>query len=304
MLVVRSAWPRLPARTLPGRQYVYEPGRGFKGKPVVPGYTYSFLDWVLQAGAGWSLSVDVKRVKPDSSNLLVGVAQVKRLCAARAGLTDLLDIIVGDCKYSHPEFLRAVQFLPCGKVTRLAKHRVLCGQPEPKPAGTWLLWLPPQTIPSTVTLGLETIGRAYDHRWPIERGNRFRKQTLNWPRPQFQTPAAGDRWTTLVTLAFWQLYLARSLVANCPLPWQPKQSQLSPARGQQGWPDIFLQIDQPTRLPQTREKSPGWPIKVSHDGANSVTLWSKNRPIRQISIEYWPETRLLRFKFNPWLRPG
>ena len=326
-----SAWPRLQARTLPERQYVYAPGRGFKGKPVVPGYPYSFLDWVPQAGESWSLSVDVARVKPESSDLLVGAAQVKRLCEARAGLIDLLDIVAGDCKYSRPEFLRAVQSLPCGKVARLAKHRVLYGQPEPKPAGTqgrprkhgarfafkepetwgkpveeleiehakwgqvklrrwtklhgrlaadvefdviqaqvhlereqppsplWLLWLPPKNIPLTVTLDLETIWAAYDHRWPIEPGNRFRKQTLNWTRPQFQTPEAGDRWTTLVTVAFWQLYLARPLVADCPLPWQPKQIHLTPARVQQGWFDIFLQIGQPTRPPQTRGKSPGWP---------------------------------------------
>lgn len=32
-----AAWARLQARTLPERQYVYAPGRGFKGKPVVPG---------------------------------------------------------------------------------------------------------------------------------------------------------------------------------------------------------------------------------------------------------------------------
>jgi hypothetical protein len=235
-----SAWPRLQARTLPERQYVYAPDRGFKGKPVAPGYSYSFLDWVPQAGESWSLSVDVERVRPNSSDLLVGAAQVKRLCVARAGLTDLLDIIAGDCKYSRPEFLREVQSLPCGKVVRLAKHRVLYGRPEPKPAGTrgrkrkhgarfafkepetwgkpvedvelehpkwgqvklrrwtnlhgrlaadvefdvvqaqvhlereqppsplWLLWLPPKTIPPTVTLDLETIWGAYDYRWPIE----------------------------------------------------------------------------------------------------------------------------------------
>jgi hypothetical protein len=110
-----------------------------------------------------------------------------------------------------------------------------------------------------VTLDLETIWAAYDHRWSIEPGNRFRKQTLNWTRPQFQTPEASDRWSTLVTVAFWQLYLARPLVADCPLPWQPKQIHLTPARVQQGWFDIFLQIGQPTRPPQTRGKSPGSP---------------------------------------------
>ena len=103
---------------------------------MVPGYGYSFLDWVPQAGESWSLSVDVERVRPEGSDLLVGAAQLKRLCAARAGLSERLDIVAADCKYSRPEFLRAVQSLPCGKVARLAKHRVLYGRPDPKPAGT------------------------------------------------------------------------------------------------------------------------------------------------------------------------
>lgn len=325
-----TAWPRPQARTLPDRLYVYAPGRGSKGKPVVPGYSYSLLDWVPEAGESWSLSVDSERVSPDSSELLVGAAQVKRLCEIRAGF-DSLDIVAGDCKYSQPDFLRQVQPLPCGKVTRLAKHRVLYGRPQPKPAGTrgrsrkhgarfafkepaswgepveelevedprwgqvklrrwsnlharsaadvefdivqvqvhlereqpppplWLLWLPPERIAPTVAVNVETIWRAYAHRWPIEPGNRFRKQTLNWTRPQFQTAQAGDRWTVIVSLAFWQLYLARPLVADCPLPWQPKQVNLTPARVQQGMGDIFGRIGSPAQPPQTRGKSPGWP---------------------------------------------
>ena len=130
-----TVWPQPQARTLPGRSYVYTPGRRFKGKPVVPGYIYSLLDWVPVAGKAWSLSVDMERVGPDRSDLLVGAVQVKRLCQVRAG-SDGLDIVAGDCKYSQPEFLRLVQPLPCGKVARLAKHRVLYGRPEPKPAGT------------------------------------------------------------------------------------------------------------------------------------------------------------------------
>lgn len=325
-----TAWPRPQADTLPDRSYVYAPGRGFKGKPVVPGYSYSLLDWVPEAGESWSLSVAMERVGSDGSDLRVGAAQVKRLCQVRQG-GDGLDIVAGDCKYSQPEFLRRVQPLPCGKVARLAKHRVLYGRPEPKPAGTrgrsrkhgarfafkepeswgepveeleledpkwgrvrlrrwsnlhartaadvefdvvqvqihlerdhpppllWLLWLPPDRIPPTLTLTVETIWHAYAHRWPIEPGNRFRKQTLNWTRPQFQTAQAGDRWTVIISLAFWQLYLARPLVADCPLPWQPKQVDLTPARVQQGMRDIFGQIGSPAQPSQTRGKSPGWP---------------------------------------------
>jgi hypothetical protein len=325
-----TAWPRPQADTLPDRSYVYAPGRSFKGKPVVPGYSYSLLDWVPEAGESWSLSVAVERIGSDSSDVRVGAAQVKRLCQVRQGGAGL-DIVAGDCKYSQPEFLRQVQPLPCGTVARLAKHRVLYGRPKPKPAGTpgrrrkhgarfafkepeswgepveeleledpkwgrvrlrrwsnlharkaaevefdvvqvqvhlerdhppplvWLLWLPPDRIPPTLTLTVETIWRAYAHRWPIEPGNRFRKQTLNWTRPQFQTAEAGDRWAVIVSLAFWQLYLARPLVADCPLPWQSKQVHLTPARVQQGMRDIFGQIGSPARPSQTHGKSPGWP---------------------------------------------
>jgi hypothetical protein len=110
-----------------------------------------------------------------------------------------------------------------------------------------------------MTVNVATIWRAYAHRWPMEPGNRFRKQTLNWTRPQFQTAQAGDRWTVIVSLAFWQLYLARPLVTDCPLPWQPKQTSLTPARVQQGTVDILGQIGSPAQPPQTRGKSPGWP---------------------------------------------
>jgi len=325
-----TAWPRTQARTLPGRQYVYCPGRSFKGKPVVPGYAYSLLDWVPVVGESWSLSVDVVRVTPDSSDISVGIEQVKRLGQVRAGLEGL-DIVAGDCKYSQVKFLRGVQQTNCGKVARLRRDRVLYRRPEPKPnkgpgrprkhgprfafkeADTWdeplercqfedpywgqvelrrwpnlhgkqaaevefdvvqaqvhlerkqpphplwLLWLPPEVILPPVEVNAETIWRSYTHRWPIEPGIRFRKQNLNWTLPQFQTPEAGDRWSILVCLAVWLLYLARPLVQDCALPWQPKQANLTPARVQQGMADIFEQIGRPTRPPQTRGNSPGWP---------------------------------------------
>jgi hypothetical protein len=126
------------------------------------------------------------------------------------------------------------------------------------PAPLWLFWLPPPLIPPPLVVTAETIWNGYDHRWPIEPGIRFRKQQLLWTTPQFQTAEAGDRCTVLVNLAVWQLYLARPIAQDCPLPWQPRQTQLTPARVRQGWPDIFAQIGTPARPPRTRGKSPGW----------------------------------------------
>lgn len=122
----------------------------------------------------------------------------------------------------------------------------------------WLGYLPP---PHQEPGGqsLVDLWHGYQHRWPVEPSNRFRKQYLYWTLPRFQTPECCDRWTVLVSLAQWQLFLARDLVKDEPLPWQPAQQKLTPERVLQGLGGLFRQIDTPTRPPQPRGKSPGWP---------------------------------------------
>jgi hypothetical protein len=106
---------------------------------------------------------------------------------------------------------------------------------------------------------VEAIWHWYDHRWPIEPAMRFRKEQLHWTRPRFQEEERCDRWTTLVTLAQWELYLARDLVADRPLPWQASQGKKTPGRVRAGVAAVFLGIGTPAVTPQTRGKSPGWP---------------------------------------------
>lgn len=128
-----------------------------------------------------------------------------------------------------------------------------------KPASPlWLAYQPPpgqQPGDQAVT----DLWYAYQHRWPVEPGTRFRKQYLAWTLPRFQEPDACDRWTLLVTLAQWQLFLARELVKDRPLPWQPVQEKPTPERVLQGLGGLFSQIDTPARPAQPRGKSPGWP---------------------------------------------
>ena len=106
---------------------------------------------------------------------------------------------------------------------------------------------------------LEDLWHWYEYRWPVEPSIRFRKQYLNWTLPRFQTPECCDRWTMLVSLAQWQLFLGRDLVQDNPLPWQPVQERLTPERVLQGFGGLFRQIGTPVLPPQTRGKSPGWP---------------------------------------------
>jgi hypothetical protein len=106
---------------------------------------------------------------------------------------------------------------------------------------------------------LVDLWRWYGYRQPVEASIRFRKQELHWTLPRFQTPERCDRWTMLVTIAQWVLYLAREEIGDYPLPWQPPQETLTPERVRQGLGATFGQIGTPAQPPKTRGKSPGWP---------------------------------------------
>ena len=130
---------------------------------------------------------------------------------------------------------------------------------ERPPAALWIAWLVPQSVPQGLEMNVETIWRAYDHRWPIEPGFHFRKETLGWTMPMFQSKEAGDRWTEITALAAWMVYLARPLVTDMPYPWQKPQRDLTPQRVQQSICPIFTQIASPARPPKPRGKANGWP---------------------------------------------
>lgn len=130
---------------------------------------------------------------------------------------------------------------------------------EKPPAALWLAWLAPLQVPAGMSITVETLWRAYSSRWPVEAGIHFRKETLGWTQPRFQTKEAGDRWTELTALACWMIFLARAIVTDTPFPWQKAQPQLTPQRVQQSLRPIFALVGSPTRSPKTRGKSPGWP---------------------------------------------
>jgi hypothetical protein len=90
--------------------------------------------------------------------------------------------------------------------------------------------------------------------------NRFAKQRLHWTKPQLSTPEQAQRWSDLMALLTWQLWLAPPLVTDCPLPWQkslPVES-LTPGRGAQSLAPILAVIGSPAPEPKPRGKSPGW----------------------------------------------
>lgn len=133
-------------------------------------------------------------------------------------------------------------------VIRIQTHLDRDQPPQP----IWLGWQGPD-YPA------DRLWRFYLQRPTLEHSIRWRNQLLFWTLPEFQHNGTGDNWSTLVTLAQWQLYLARDCVPDQPLPWQAPQQHLTPRRVQQGIWGLFFKIGTPVVPPKTRGKSPGWP---------------------------------------------
>ena len=141
-----------------------------------------------------------------------------------------------------------------GSVIRVAVEHL------PKPAGRalktlWLWWSGPGTP------DLEVCWRAYIHRFDIEHTLRFVKHTLGWTTPRVRLPEQADRWTWLVVAAYTQLRLARGLVADCRLPWEPPRDpgRLSPTRVRRGFRRLVQILGTPARAPKPTKAGPGRP---------------------------------------------
>ena len=87
------------------------------------------------------------------------------------------------------------------------------------------------------------------------------KNSLHWTVPALSTPDRCDRWSDLMPIVTWQLWLARHLVAQRPL-LQAKisspKAQLTPRRVAQSFGSILALLGTPARPPKLRGKSPGW----------------------------------------------
>ena len=62
-------------------------------------------------------------------------------------------------------------------------------------------------------------------------------------------------------LITWQLWLARDIVKDNPLPWQKTAPKLTPGRVAQSIGGILAVIHTPATSPKPRGKSPGWKPK-------------------------------------------
>jgi hypothetical protein len=140
-----------------------------------------------------------------------------------------------------------------GTVIRLEVDHLPRPTKESKPL--WFWWFAP-TPPD-----LAEVWQAYIARFSLEHTFRFFKQTLKWTTPKLRTPAAADRWTWLLILAYVHLRLARNAVTDVCLPWQPPlpAERLTPARVRRGFWQLLMRLGSPTSIPKPCGRSPGRP---------------------------------------------
>ena len=116
----------------------------------------------------------------------------------------------------------------------------------------WLVWLSEQ-VPD-----LTQLWQQYLRRFAIDHWYRFCKQRLHWTLPHLATPEQAQRWSDLMPLLSWQLWLARTAVSDSPLPWQKSATGLSPGRVANSFAQVLAMIHTPAVAPKPRGKSPGW----------------------------------------------
>jgi hypothetical protein len=200
-------------------------------------------------------------------------------------------------EYRDPQFgpvkvqvwqgLRFRQALDCPMLVAQVERTQAPGTRR-KPRILWFAWLgeaPP-----------EQWWQLYTHRYPIDHWYRFAKNRLHWVLPKLASLEQCDRWSDLMPFLTWELWLARKVVADCPLPWQKPQAKLSPGRVCQGLQNLLVAIGTPARMCKTRGKAPGWPKgkvrtpRVWHDLVISEQ-WRRNRERKKRQILDQPAKR-------------
>jgi hypothetical protein len=128
-------------------------------------------------------------------------------------------------------------------------------RPTQPPRQLWLWWAGPGAP------DLDTVWRAYVHRFDLEHTLRFAKQTLLWTAPRVRHPEQADRWTWLVLAAYTVLRLARALAQDRRLPWERPRppGKLTPYRVRRAVAALLLALGTPASPPKPCGRSPGRP---------------------------------------------
>jgi hypothetical protein len=124
-----SSIARPSSRTARDRTYVHASNLPEGSKPVVPGWQFSTLCVLPEACGNWTYVLDNRRISSEQTQAEVAAAPLEEV-APFLPPDALLD---GDGYYGSLIFLQLTDGLPCDKLLRFAKNRVLYRPAPPRP---------------------------------------------------------------------------------------------------------------------------------------------------------------------------
>jgi hypothetical protein len=142
-----------------------------------------------------------------------------------------------------------------GTLILVEVERLPRGESRREPRVLWLWWHGQQGT----TPDLDLIWRSYVRRFDLEHTLRFLKQSMGWTTPRVRYPEQADRWSWLVVVAYTQLRLARSCVADLRLPWERRYDtgKLTPVRVHRVVSSLLVELGTPAKAPKPCGRSPG-----------------------------------------------
>jgi hypothetical protein len=129
-----SSIARPLSQTARDRTYVHAANLPEGSKPVTPGWQYSTLSVLPETPSSWTYVLDNQRIPSQATQAQVAAQQLSSvlpLLSADA-LRPVRPLLLADGYYGSATFLQQTQGLPCDKLLRLAKNRVLYRPAPPR----------------------------------------------------------------------------------------------------------------------------------------------------------------------------
>ena len=125
-----SVWVRPDAETSPERGWYYHPSRHSSGQPIVPGWSYQWINQLSFARDSWTAPLDVQRVPPREDVNTAAAKQIKALLP-RLPAGSPPPLFVFDAGYDPIQLALDLDDAPVAILVRLRKNRCFYADPPP-----------------------------------------------------------------------------------------------------------------------------------------------------------------------------
>jgi len=134
-----SSIARPKSKTARDRTFVHEANLPPRCPPVVPGWQFSTLVLLPQTPSSWTYTLDNSRIPSHQTPSEIASEQLRSITSllninlhASGEASKMPPLLLADGHYSCTGFLTQSQDIPCDKLIRLAKNRVLYRSTPPK----------------------------------------------------------------------------------------------------------------------------------------------------------------------------